>query len=96
MGLGGGGEVQKNVFAQGKIKCKQNSCTPINPKKYSCYGLRKIQTWNFITKKFLRLENSPTPPPPPPPHNFSNDPLLNVSGSEKIVIYFILQTKFAA
>ena len=25
---GGGGEVQKKIFAQGKIKC-----TPINPKK---------------------------------------------------------------
>ena len=51
----GGGEVQKNIR------------TPINRKKYSCYGLNKIHTRNLITpKKFLRLENSPPPPSPPP------------------------------
>ena len=31
---------------------KKNSCTPINPKKYSCYGLKKIPA----AQKF------PTPP----------------------------------
>ena len=47
---------------------KKNSCTPINPKKYSCYGL-KIHTRNLITKKYsCRSKNSP------PPHNFSNGP----------------------
>ena len=51
---GGGSEVQKLN--------EKNSCTPINPKKYSCYGLKKIHTRNLRTKKkFLRLEN---PPPP--------------------------------
>ena len=35
------------------------SCTPINPKKYSCYGLKKIHAKK---KNFLRLENSPPPP----------------------------------
>ena len=30
---------------------KKNSCTPINPKKYSCYGQKKIHTRNLITKK---------------------------------------------
>ena len=30
---------------------KKNSCTPINPKKYSCYGLKQIHTRNLITKK---------------------------------------------
>ena len=50
---------------------KKNSCTPINLKKYSCYGLKNLHTRNLITKKkFLRLENSP------PPHNFSNGPSL--------------------
>ena len=51
----GGSEVQKLN--------EKNSCTPINPKKYSCYGLKKIHTRNLITKKkFLRLGNSPPPP----------------------------------
>ena len=49
----------------------KNSCTPINPNKYSCYDLKKIHTSHLITKKaFLRLEN------PPLPHNFSNGPSL--------------------
>ena len=30
---------------------KKNSCTPINPKKYSCYGVKKVHTRNLITKK---------------------------------------------
>ena len=41
---------------------KKNSCTPINPKKYSCYGLKKIIKEFDNEKKFLRLENSPPPP----------------------------------
>ena len=56
----GAGEVQK-----------KNSCTPINPKKYSCYGLKKIHTKNLITKK-----NSCGSKIPLPPHNFSNGPSL--------------------
>ena len=56
---GGGGKVQKKNSSKGKLK-EKNSCTPINPKKYSCYGLKKVHT----RKKFLRLENSPTPPTP--------------------------------
>ena len=50
---------------------KKNSCTPINPKKYSCKGLKKIHTMNLITKK-----NSRGSKIPPPPHNFSNGPSL--------------------
>ena len=46
---------------------KKNSCMPINPKKYSCYGLKKNSYKDFDNeKKFLQCENSP------PPHNFSN------------------------
>ena len=53
---------------------KKNSYTPINPKKYSCKGLKKNSYKEFDNeKKFLRLENSP----PPPPHNFSNGPSLS-------------------
>ena len=52
---------------------KKNSCTPINPKKYSCYGLKKIHTRNLITKK-----NSCGSKIPPPPHNISNGPSLRL------------------
>ena len=56
-------EVQKKNARKGKLN-EKNSYTPINPEKYSCYGLKKIHTRNMITKKkFLRLENSPPPPP---------------------------------
>ena len=50
---------------------KKNSCTPIKPKKYSCYGLKKIHTRNLLTKK-----NSGGSKIPLPPHNFSNGPSL--------------------
>ena len=51
---------------------KKNSCTPINPKKYINYGLKKIHTRTVDNEnKFLLLENSP------PLHNFSNGPSLN-------------------
>ena len=67
-------EVQKKYSHNGKLN-EKNSCTPINSKKYSCYGLKKIYTRNLITKKkFLRLGNSPRPPPPK--KNFSNGPSL--------------------
>ena len=55
-------EVQKKYSRKGKLN-EKNSCTPINPKTYSFYGLRKIHTRNLIKKKkFLRLKNSPPPP----------------------------------
>ena len=38
---GGGCEVQKKFSRKGKLNEKKNSCTPINPKKYSRYGLKK-------------------------------------------------------
>ena len=40
---------------------------PINPKKYSCHGLKKIHTMNFITKKNPAAPKFPNAPPPPPP-----------------------------
>ena len=43
-----------------------NSCTPINPKRYSCYGLKKIHTRNLITKKHFYGSKIPLP------HHFSN------------------------
>ena len=50
---------------------KKNTCTPINPKKYSCYGLKKIHTRNLITKK-----DSCGSRIPHPHHNFCNGPSL--------------------
>ena len=46
----GGGEVQKKYSHKGKLN-EKNSWTPTNPKKYSCYSLKKIHTRNLITKK---------------------------------------------
>ena len=36
---GGAGAVQKKYSRKGKLN-EKNCCTPINPKKYSCYGLK--------------------------------------------------------
>ena len=46
MGGGGGEEAggrstKKKYSRKGKLN-EKNLCTPINPKKYSCYGLKKI------------------------------------------------------
>ena len=49
-GGGGSGEVQKKSSRKGKLN-EKNSCTPINPKKYSCFGLKIIRTRNLITRK---------------------------------------------
>ena len=80
MGGGGVGEEQKNMRARENYK-KKNSCTPINPKKYSCYGLKKIHIRNLITGKISCGSKIPVPSPPPP-HNFSNgcplDPCTNM------------------
>ena len=67
---GGAGEVHKKYSRKAKLN-EKNSCTPINPKKYSCYGPKKIHTRNLITKK-----NSCRSKIPHPPHNFSNGPSL--------------------
>ena len=58
---------------------KKNSCKPINPKKYSCYGPKKIRTWNLITKKYSCGSKIPLPPP----HNISNGPSLIWLGERK-------------
>ena len=48
--MGGRAKYKKNIRAR-QNWMKKNSCTPINPKKYSCWGLKKIHTRNLITKK---------------------------------------------
>ena len=73
----GGGSTKKNS-RKGKLN-EKNSCTPINPKIYSCYGLKKIDTRNLITKK-----NSCGSKIPHPPHNFSNGLSLRRSWQHEI------------
>ena len=67
--MGGAGEVQKKNSRKGKLN-EKNSCTPINPKKYSCYGLKK-----FIQGIWWRKE-IPVARKFPSPHNLSNGPSL--------------------
>ena len=57
--LWGGGGVQK---IQKKKLNEKNSCTPSNPKKYLCYGLKKIHTMNLITKKIPPARKFPSLP----------------------------------
>ena len=40
-GGGGGGRSTKKYSRKGKLN-EKNCCTPINPTKYSCYGLKKF------------------------------------------------------
>ena len=64
-GGGGGQSTKKNIRARENCM-KTNSCTPINPKKYSCYGLKNIHTRNLITIKNSCGSKIPLSPPPPP------------------------------
>ena len=68
-GGGGGGRSTKKYSRKGKLNEKKNSCTPVKPKTYSFYGLRKIHTRNLIKKKIPAAQKFPTPS-----HNFSNGP----------------------
>ena len=70
---GRGGRSTKKNSRKGKLN-EKNSCTPINPKKYSCYGLKKIHTRNLITKKISCGSKIPLPPS----HKFSNGPSLRI------------------
>ena len=65
----GAGDVQTKYSRKGKLN-EKNSCTPVNPKKYSCYGLNKIHTRNLMTKKNSCRSKIPLPPPSPPPITF--------------------------
>ena len=40
-GGGGRAKYKKKYSRKGKLN-EKNSCTPINPKKYSCFGLKKF------------------------------------------------------
>ena len=52
----------KNKYSRkGKLNEKK-FMHPINPKKYSCYGLKNIHTRNLMTKKNSWARKFPTPP----------------------------------
>ena len=60
---------------------ENNSCTPINPKQYSCYGLKIIHTsivsrGDYDNKEFDKEKNSCGSKIPHSPHNFFNGPFL--------------------
>ena len=75
MGGWGRTKYKKKKSRQGKLN-EKNACTPINPKRYSCYGLKKIHKRNLITKTIPAAGKFP---PPPPPHNVSNGPSLSTA-----------------
>ena len=62
-GGGGGGRSTKKYIRARENKMKKNSCTPINPKKYSYYCLKKNSFKEFDNeKKIPEAKNSPLPP----------------------------------
>ena len=74
VGGGGGGRSTKKYIYSRKGKLNENNlCTPINPKKYSCYGLKLKFMKEFDKEKNFRGTKIPLPPSP---HNYSNGPSL--------------------
>ena len=67
-GGGKGGRSTTKYWRKGKLNEKNYACQ-LTPKKYSCYGLKKIRTRNLITKKNSCGSKIPHPPLR---HNFSN------------------------
>ena len=65
----GGRQAKYKHSRKGKLLSEKNLCTPIYRKKYSCYGLKKINTKNLLTKKIPAAQKFPNNTPPPP-HNF--------------------------
>ena len=57
------GNSTKKNSRKGKLN-EKNSCTPINPRKYSSYGRKKIHSRNLTTKK-KKSCGSKIPLPPP-------------------------------
>ena len=57
---------KKKHSRKGKLLSEKNLCTPTYRKKYSCYGLKKINTKNLLTKQIPAAQKFPNPTPPPP------------------------------
>ena len=83
----GAGEVHVKYSRKGKLN-EKNSCTSINPKKYSCHVLKKILTRNLKTKKHSCGSKIPLPPPP---IIFSNGPSL--SGHQAELLDCVLEIR---
>ena len=61
---GGRAKYKKYIYSRkGKLN-ERNSCTPINPKKYSCYGLKLKLMKEFDNEKNFRGTKISHPPPP--------------------------------
>ena len=57
-------EYKKYIYSRkGKLN-EKNLCTPINPKKYSCYGLKLKLMKEFDNEKNFLGTKIPHPPPP--------------------------------
>ena len=63
---------KKYIYSRKAKLNEKKLCTPINPKKYSCYGLKLKFMKEFDNEKKFRG----TKIPHPPPHNSSNGPSL--------------------
>ena len=67
--MGGGGaragEVQKNIFVQGKIKWKKIHARQLNLKIFMLRPKKNSYKEFDNEKRILRLKNSPPPPHPP-------------------------------
>ena len=72
LGRGGRAKYKKYMYSRKAKLNEKNLCTPINPKKYSCYGLKLKFMKEFDNEKNFRG----TKIPHPPPRNFSNGPSL--------------------
>ena len=60
-GGGGGGSTKKYIRARENYMNKK-WCTPINPKNYSCYGLKKFIQGIWWRKKIPAARKFPSPP----------------------------------
>ena len=58
--MGGRAKYKKKIRARENL-VKKNSCTPINPKKYSCYGQNSYKEFNN-EKKIPAARKFPFPP----------------------------------
>ena len=68
LGSGGGGgraavEYKKKIYSRKAKLNEKNLCTPINPKKYSCYGLKLKFMKEFDKEKNFRGTKIPHPSP---------------------------------
>ena len=91
MGVGGGGGRSTKTYSRKRKFNEKNSCTPINPKKYLCCGLKKNSYKEFDNEK-----KSPAALKSPPPHSFSNGRVPNFKQTNlKAYFKIIIQREVA-